>query len=159
MNSSERILGFEAEADPDGKMIPLVVRMKLDLAELRIRQSDWQALSGEQRDFLVQLPVDNSSEICIFGQAIQSMLSAVGRGSAARSSKASTAIHFWLEDTEPQSVAAVRLRAGVEAKWETLDRFGRYVLSYAARKNDITLCRIIAADMPTMMRIERVQNS
>ena len=157
MSSCERILGFEQKADPQGKLIPLVVRMKLDLAEFRIRLSDWQALSKGQRDSLVQFPVGNLSEINTFRQGLQNMLTAAGRESITQPANGPTTTHDWLEDVEPQSVVEVRSLAGVDAKWEILDLFARYVLSYSARKNDSALCRTIAAEMP-MMRLESVEN-
>jgi hypothetical protein len=153
-NNSERILDFERDADPECKFIPLVVRMKLDLAKLCIHLSDWQALSREQRYTLVQFSAANSGEIDQFRNVLQNFLSSGEREFVARPSKTvSATTHAWLDATEPRSVMAIRLSAGVYAKWETLDCFGRYVLVYAAKQNDPILCRAIAAEMPTMLLV------
>ena len=47
------VLAFEREADPDGAWIPMAVRMKLDLAGLKIGLADWQSLEATERTVLL----------------------------------------------------------------------------------------------------------
>lgn len=53
---------FESEIYPDLSRIPLHVRMKLDLAGVKISLKDWLAYSMEERGVLCHLPVDAEEE-------------------------------------------------------------------------------------------------
>ncbi|MDP7192534.1 MAG: nitrate reductase associated protein [Arenicellales bacterium] len=78
-DTRERVLGFEWAADPEGKFIPLVVRMKFDLACVRIHLADWQALSKRERQVVAQAPVGDPTARNHFVATLQQMLTAVGR--------------------------------------------------------------------------------
>jgi len=53
---------YEAEFYPSLSRIPLDVRMKLDLAALKISLKDWLACSFEERAVLCHLPIDSAEE-------------------------------------------------------------------------------------------------
>ena len=75
----EQVLDFERTKDPDGQFIPLVVRMKLDLAGVRIHLADWQALSNKERQTLAQVPAADPTARDHFLVTLQQMLTAAGR--------------------------------------------------------------------------------
>ena len=60
----EQVFTFERTIDPQDHFIPLVVRMKLDLAGARIHLADWQALADEDRQFLVELEIEIGRASC-----------------------------------------------------------------------------------------------
>jgi len=144
---TERVLGFERAADPDGELIPLLVRMKLDLAGARIHLADWQTLSECERQALIEAPVGNLAAADGYFSMLQNMLAAAGRAAIARASPATSATAPWLGDAEPENVAAICARAGIKVQWQSLERFSRYLLCHAARKDDPALCRTIAAEI------------
>jgi hypothetical protein len=47
----DRVLLHEKLADPNGRTIPLIVRMKLDLVGVRIHLADWRALENPIASF------------------------------------------------------------------------------------------------------------
>ncbi len=53
---------FESEIYPDLSRIPLHVRLKLDLAGVKISLKDWLSYSMEERGALCHLPVDTEEE-------------------------------------------------------------------------------------------------
>ena len=144
---TERVLGFERAADPDGELIPLLVRMKLDLAGARIHLADWQTLSECERQALIEAPVGNLAAADGYFSLLQAMLAAAGRAVIERAGPATAATAAWLGDVEPENVAAICARTGIEVQWQSLERFARYLLCHAARKDDPALCRTIDAEI------------
>jgi len=78
---------------------------------------------------------------------LQAMLAAAGRAVIERAGPATAATAAWLGDVEPENVAAICARTGIEVQWQSLERFARYLLCHAARKDDPALCRTIAAEI------------
>ena len=144
---TERVLGFERAADPDGELIPLLVRMKLDLAGARLHLADWQTLSECERQALIEAPVGNLAAADAYFSLLQAMLAAAGRAAIDRAQSATAANAAWLGDAEPENVAAICARTGIKVQWQSLERFARYLLCHAARKDDPALCRTIAAEI------------
>ena len=54
----EQVLALERAKDPERRNIPLVVRMKLDLAGAKIRLTDWRAFSDNDRQKLIDTPFE-----------------------------------------------------------------------------------------------------
>jgi|TARA_Y100000031_G_scaffold139681_1_gene166655 hypothetical protein len=144
---TERVLEFERAADPAGELIPLLVRMKLDLAGARIHLADWQTLSESERQKLIEVPAGDLTAAVAYFSMLQDMLAAAGRAAIARASPATSVTAPWLGDAEPENVAAICVRAGIEVQWQSLECFSRYLLCHAARKEDPALCRTIAAEI------------
>ena len=57
---------FESEIYPELSLIPLHVRMKLDLAGAKISLKDWLAFTLEERQVLCHLPVETEEEKKVF---------------------------------------------------------------------------------------------
>ena len=148
--NSEKILAFEWTADPKGLKIPLVVRMKLDLAGAKISLSDWQALPSSLRQLLARKSVESTYQARSFLLILNRLMVEHGCRIARRLSPADARVTKWLGYTEPQKVRLLRLSAGVGGDWAVLSRFERFLLCHAARKNDVFLCRSIAAQMPSL---------
>jgi hypothetical protein len=69
---------FEGDVHSSLACVPLAVRRKLDLAELKISLAGWQALSREERLALCHLPVDAAEDLAVYREVL--------RGFAARAS-------------------------------------------------------------------------
>ncbi|HCY14074.1 MAG: hypothetical protein CL389_06715 [Acidiferrobacteraceae bacterium] len=146
-STTERVLEFERTADPGGELIPLLVRMKLDLVGARLHLADWQTLSESERQALIEAPAGNLAAAVAYFSMLQEMLAAAGRAAIARASPATSVTAPWLGDAEPENVAAICARAGIKVQWQSLERFSRYLLCHAARRGDPALCRTIAAEI------------
>jgi len=57
---------YEAEFYPTLSRLPLHVRMKLDIAGVKISLKDWLAYSFEERSVLCHLPVESAEECRVF---------------------------------------------------------------------------------------------
>ncbi|HCX88485.1 MAG TPA: hypothetical protein DG761_10725 [Gammaproteobacteria bacterium] len=142
----EQVLAFERTKDPAGQFIPLVVRMKLDLAGARIHLADWQALADDDHRFLIDTPITDPDQGEHYFLAVRELLVSANRGVIERSAPATAETAQWLGETEPAAIAGFRADAGVFAKWSQLSRFERYLLCHAARKSDRELLQIISSE-------------
>ncbi len=61
-----RKFSFEGNVHQTLECVPLTVRRKLDLAELKISLRGWQALSMAERMALCHLPVDSAEEVQVY---------------------------------------------------------------------------------------------
>ena len=138
----------EKLADTNGRTIPLIVRMKLDLVGVRIDLADWRALDKSYRGFLIAAPVDSRGAIAEYRDALFGILAKEGRGQAERIPPAKVDSTCWLAKVEPVAVAVFRERADVHSEWSSMTCFERYLLCHAVRKNDPKLCRIFAGELP-----------
>ena len=143
----DRVLLHEKLADPNGRTIPLIVRMKLDLVGVRIHLADWRALDKSYRGFLIAAPVNSPGAIAEYRDALSGILAKEGRGQAERIPPAKVDSTCWLAKVEPVAVAAFRKRADVHSEWSSITRFERYLLCHAVRKNDPELCRIFVGEL------------
>jgi len=143
----DRVLLHEKLADPNGRTIPLIVRMKLDLVGVRIHLADWRALDKSYREFLIAAPVNSRGAIAEYRDALSGILAEEGRGQAERIPPAKVDSTCWLAKVEPVAVAAFRKRADVHSDWSSITRFERYLLCHAVRKNDPELCRIFVGEL------------
>jgi len=143
----DRVLLFEQLTDPNGRTIPLIVRMKLDLVGARIHLADWRVLDESYCEFLIAAPVNVRGAMTEYLDALSGMLARRGRGRVERIPPAKADGTCWLAEAEPTTVVAFRKRAGVHSQWSSLTRFERYLLCYAVRKNDLELCRNLASEL------------
>jgi hypothetical protein len=143
----DRVLLHEKLADPNGRTIPLIVRMKLDLVGVRIHLADWRALEKSYREFLIAAPVNAPGTIAEYLDALSDMLARRGRGQVERIPPAKADSTDWLAKVESVTVAAFRKRADVHSEWSSMTRFERYLMCHAVRKNDLKLCRDFAGEL------------
>ena len=141
------MLLHEKLADPNGRTIPLIVRMKLDLVGVRIHLADWRALEKSYCEFLIAAPVNAPGTIAEYLDALSGMLASRGRGQVERIPPAKADSTDWLAKVEPVAVAAFRERADVHSEWSSMTRFERYLLCHAVQKNDLKLCRDFAGEL------------
>lgn len=144
---TDRVLLVEQRADPDGRTIPLIVRMKLDLVGVRIHLADWCALDKSDCEFLIAAPVNAPAAIAEYLDALSGMLARRGRGQVERIPPAKADDTDWLGEVEPVTVVAFRKRAGFPSEWSSMTRFERYLLCHAVRKNDPELCRVLPSEL------------
>ena len=144
---NDRVLLFEHLADPDGRNIPLIVRMKLDLIGARIHLADWRALDPSDCKFLIAAPVNSSGAIVEYLDTLSGMLARRARGRIERIPPAQMDGTCWLAKAEPVTVTVFRKQVGLQSEWLSLTRFERYLLCHAARKDDLELCRNFASEL------------
>ena len=141
------MLLHEKLADPNGRTIPLIVRMKLDLVGVRIHLADWRALEKSYCEFLIAAPVNSGGAIADYRDALSGILAKEGRGQTEPIPPAKADSTDWLAKVEPVAVAAFRKRADVHSEWSSMTRFERYLMCHAVRKNDLKLCRDFAGEL------------
>jgi hypothetical protein len=62
---------FEGDVHVSLSCVPLTVRRKLDLAELKISLAGWQTLSREERLALCHMPVDTHEDIAVYREVLR----------------------------------------------------------------------------------------
>ena len=142
----EQMLALERAKDPGRRNIPLVVRMKLDLAGAKIRLTDWRAFSDNDRQSLIDAPFEGPAGEGHFFQALSQALESANRGAMPRIAPAAAPITLWLNQEEPLEISQFRQAAQVYAKWTDLSCFERYLLCHATNLEDPELLRKIASD-------------
>ena len=152
-DASGMLLTSECEADPNLEFIPLIVRMKLDLAGVKISLDDWQALSLEQRMGLIFSASDN--DVGLFKFVLRSMLEEIGSFTDYTESEGPTVNAEWLECAEPKTVEIFRKRAQFEVDWHALSYFGRFVLCYAVKKDCAELCQQAMQELCDLKQMQR----
>ena len=123
---------FRFEGDIHEKLdcVPLTVRRKLDLAQLKISLEGWQALTRPERQALCHLPVDSVEDLATYREVLQ--------GFCARSNV--TLKPLADEDAEKRTWNSLEVPALVtsrlqelgarleSAAWRALDEEARYAL-------------------------------
>ena len=142
----EQVLALERAKDPARRNIPLLVRMKLDLAGANIHLTDWRAFSENDRQILIDTPAIGPDGSEHFFGVLSQVLKTADREVIPRSGPARPDNTHWLNEEEPPEIAAFKQEARVQANWTDLSRFERYLLCHAARKEDHALLRTIASD-------------
>ncbi len=130
------VLSWERRTDPEGVLIPMAVRMKLDLCGRKIRLHQWQALPQQERVRLAAAPCDDDAAIKAWERAL---LGAAGLGEPALLSTPEDAQELpWREPggDAPAAVAALAVACGAAIQWSRLSRFARFVLFRLAAKDD-----------------------
>ncbi len=132
------IFDFERQVDPSGAQIPLAVRMKLDLAGLKLSLSAWQRLTNSQRERLCKLHGETNEAIDRFGESLRVALADAGCDAPAPlGSGRADQIAVWRDPGEiPEAVSGMCRQLGLSVNWNGLGRFGRYVLWHLAARNN-----------------------
>ena len=142
----EQMLALERAKDPGRRNIPLVVRMKLDLAGARIHLTDWRAFSDNDRQNLIDAPFEGPAGEEDFCRVLSQALESANREVMPRIAPAAAPITLWLNQAEPLEISEFRLDARVHANSTDLSRFERYLLCHAAQQQNPELLRTIALD-------------
>lgn len=142
----EQVLALERAKDPERRNIPLVVRMKLDLAGAKIRLTDWRAFSDNDRQNLIDTPFEGPAGEEHFFRVLSQALESANREVMPRIAPAAPPITLWLNQAEPLEISEFRQDARVYTKWADLSRFERYLLCHAAQQQDPERLRTIALD-------------
>jgi hypothetical protein len=107
--------------------VPLTVRRKLDLAELKISLAGWQTLSREERLALCHLPVDGEGDLDVYREVLKGFaaragvpLTPLGGGPVSPSDWSADRVQARLKDRLGETFDAARLGA--------LDEEARYAL-------------------------------
>ncbi len=131
-------LALEARRDPGRQWLTWAVRMKLDLCGIRIGLAHWQALSGNDRETLHELPVGNGADMQAFRRTLESSLARAGQEMPAiYDERTASARRELLSATiPPASVTKLLARWRIAIEWTRLDTFGRYILCAIAGKRD-----------------------
>lgn len=129
------LLAFETSDDPEGEWMSMGLRMKLDLAGLRISLADWQALEPDDRTALNNAPAEVQAEVESFSALLKRAMQSVSRTCETMTVEREGAAVNWKDSCgEPVEVTNMRADAQSAPSWQGLDRFGRYVLySLASR--------------------------
>lgn len=120
---------YEAEFYPSLSRIPLGVRMKLDLAGLKISLKDWLACSFEERAVLCHLPIHSAEEMQAFAAYVD-FLCRKYRGEAAQVTAPLDSV-LWDPSAIPEPVAqksAACFNTVMLAEWQRWEAHQRYAL-------------------------------
>ncbi len=136
------VFEFERDFAQSLRCVPMSVRLKLDVAGVKISLKQWNRLTTEDRQQLLLLACDTSAEKQEFGERVRAMLAA--RASDPAGQLAVDAHPAWArEDQVPEPVArhlrSLKLPALSVAQWRDLSqvqRFSLMKLSRAGHDND-----------------------
>jgi len=130
MNNYRYILASERVSDPDFELIPLIVRMKLDLAGCKISLSQWQLLPPDIRAHLIDTELVGPQDIRRFRQYLDGALRAAGcQPSKDLPREKRGELMTWLDpDRLPDSMMAQLDEQELNTNWRSLNTFGRYVV-------------------------------
>lgn len=129
------LLAFEKSDDPEGAWMSMGLRMKLDLAGLRISLADWQALEPGDRTALNDAPAEAQADVESFAALLKRAMQSVSRTCETITAERVGAAVNWKDSCdEPVEVTSMKADTQSAPPWQGLDRFGRYVLySLASR--------------------------
>lgn len=129
----QRALAFEQEILERLDLVPLVVRRKLDLAELKVSLAGWAALDLADRRALRDLPVTDDASVGAFAGALRNAAARAGVGLDPIADERAA----WRSATVPGPVLSRLAEIGVALgadTWRALDDDARYVLVKLAGK-------------------------
>ena len=139
---------FEAAFYPTLERLPFHVRMKLDLAGVRVSLSTWRAFSLEERRVLCHLPVDTDEERDVFAAFMAALAQARAGVEAERCPVLDP--DAWAAASVPDSVAARSEGEGVPvtlAEWGRWAGHERYALYKTALSKDPDLFRLALREL------------
>lgn len=129
---------FESREASSLLLIPLRVRYKLDCAGIRLRLSQWQALTHEEKVQLLRLPVDTAEERGAYKDALIRMVSHLG--GAALAEEPVTGEEGWRitqdwPDVVLRQCKGQHLALPPISQWQGLIEADRHALFVLARSN------------------------
>ena len=129
---------FESRDASSLRLIPLRVRYKLDCAGIRLRLSQWQALTQDEKAQLLQLPVVTAEEQGAYRDALIRMIDRLG--GAALVEEPMTGEEGWRTtqrwpDVVVRQCEAQHLPLPPLSKWQSLIEADRHALFVLARSN------------------------
>lgn len=133
---------FEAAFYPALERVPFHVRMKLDLAGVRVSLNTWRAFGLEERRVLCHLPADTDEEKEVFA----AFLSALAQARAGVEAERCPALDAdeWAAPAVPETVGVRSEAEGVRvtpAEWSRWAGHERYALYKTALSKDPQLFR------------------
>lgn len=120
---------YEAEFYPSLSRVPLHVRMKLDLAGLKISLKDWLACAVEERAALCHLPAESDEERRVFSAYVDFLCRKYQGSPAALAEKLNGLL--WGAEGIPPEVArksAACLNSVTLSEWRAWGAHERYAL-------------------------------
>lgn len=78
MGTMYRQFALEGEVHAVLDCVPLAVRRKLDLAELKISLAGWQTLSRAERLALCHMPVDTDEDVAVYAEVLRGFAARAG---------------------------------------------------------------------------------
>ena len=121
---------FEGEIHEKLDCVPLCVRRKLDLAQLKVSLEGWQALPRAERLALCHLPVESDEEVAVYREVLAGFCARAGVPLAPLQD-ADAASRAWNAPEIPGVLAERLQKLGVAltpAAWRALDEESRYAL-------------------------------
>ena len=139
---------FEAAFYPTLERIPFHVRMKLDMAEVRVSLNTWRAFTLEERRALCHLPADTDEEKEVFAAFLAALAQAragvdMERGPAQDAGA-------WGAATAPEAVAVRSETEGVRvtpAEWSRWAAHERYAVYKTALSKDPELFHLALREL------------
>ena len=130
------LLAFEHESDPDLELIPMVVRMKLDLVGCKISLTQWQQLSPASRSHLTNMQLVGPAHYCQFRQYLDDALKLAGCPPSEDLPlvKRDQLIAWWDPDKLPRELRERWEELKPDTQWRALSALGRYVAWSLLRK-------------------------
>lgn len=143
---------FEAAFYPALERVPFHVRMKLDLAGVRVSLNTWRAFSLEERRVLCHFPADTDEEKEVFA----AFLSALARARAGVEAERCPALDAdaWAAAVVPEAVAVRSEGEGVAVRlpeWGSWAGHERYALYKTALSKDPELFRLALQELRTRL--------
>lgn len=126
-----KFFAFEEDFAESGiRCIPMIVRFKLDACGIKLKLSEWSRLSREERETLVELPVDSKEDTEDYRKHLKELiLQKTGQEATELPEPATTAWSF--TDKIPASLTEkakhLNLVISVE-KWKSLTDLQRFSL-------------------------------
>lgn len=129
---------LKIERDDDPNWMSLALRMKLDLAGVKVSLGDWQMLGASTRSHLQEMNSSTQSELEQFAAELGRALEEVGaHAPKALSAQKLAKIEGWKNPGPiPEAVSAFCEAAGLKPRWEHWGRFQRFVVCHLAARED-----------------------
>jgi hypothetical protein len=129
---------FESDFVNTLRCVPMAVRMKLDIARIKLTLRQWSRLSREDRQQLLDTPCETESDIGSYRAVVKSMVSRQNEGPVR--DLAQDEIPQWPEPSRPppqvQDFAGKQGIVPISAPaWQTLTDLQRFALVKLSRDN------------------------
>ena len=129
---------FENAADENGPLIPLSVRMKLDLVGYKLGLSAWRDFSDDQRHHLLNARAESDRDVDDIKAFLESAVpAATDGGLKPLNTETLRARNDWMAiGPVPDRVARRLAQTGIELDWQQLSRYEKFVLWVLADRDD-----------------------